>query len=124
MTAFCLDAEVAVPHLEGAVAAPAIRLSVLNVLQEQQSLTAVERFAQRHAANDVPDARIYEDLIPLSKPAPGQQYAFRVDLDACSGCKACVAACHNLNGLDEDEAWRIGRAAARRIERSCRCCST
>ena len=76
------------------------------MLQEQQSLTAVERFAQRHAANDVPDARIYEDLIPLSKPGPGQQYGFRVDLDLCTGCKACVAACHSLNGLDEEEAWR------------------
>ena len=76
------------------------------MLQEQQSLTAVERFAQRHAANDVPDARIYEDLIPLSKPGPGQQYGFRVDLDVCTGCKACVAACHSLNGLDEEEAWR------------------
>ena len=103
---FGLDREVAVPHLEGAVAAPAIRLSVLNVLQEQQSLTAVDRFAQRHAANDVPSARVYEDLIPLSKPGPGQQYGFRVDLDACTGCKACVAACHSLNGLDEEEAWR------------------
>jgi Fe-S-cluster-containing dehydrogenase component/DMSO reductase anchor subunit len=92
--------------LEGEVAAPAIRLSVLNVLQEQRTLTAVERFAQRHAANDVPDARIYEDLIPLSKPGPGQQYGFRVDLDVCTGCKACVAACHSLNGLDDDEAWR------------------
>jgi formate dehydrogenase iron-sulfur subunit len=29
-----------------------------------------------------------------------------VDLDKCSGCKACVSACHSLNGLDEDETWR------------------
>jgi Fe-S-cluster-containing dehydrogenase component len=29
-----------------------------------------------------------------------------VDLDACTGCKACVSACHSLNGLDEDEMWR------------------
>jgi formate dehydrogenase iron-sulfur subunit len=97
---------VPVAHPEWTVSAPAIRLSVLNVLQEQQSLTAVERFAQRHAANDVPEARVYEDLIPLSRPGPGQQYGFRVDLDVCTGCKACVAACHSLNGLDDDEAWR------------------
>ncbi|HVY68337.1 MAG TPA: DmsC/YnfH family molybdoenzyme membrane anchor subunit, partial [Verrucomicrobiae bacterium] len=31
---------------------------------------------------------------------------FEVDLDACSGCKACVTACHSLNGLDEGETWR------------------
>ena len=45
-------------------------------------------------------------LIPLSAPNPGEQYAFEVDLDSCSGCKSCVAACHALNGLDEDETWR------------------
>jgi formate dehydrogenase iron-sulfur subunit len=48
----------------------------------------------------------YQSLIPLTTPAPNEQYAFEVDLDACSGCKACVTACHSLNGLDESEAWR------------------
>lgn len=48
----------------------------------------------------------FRDLIPLSAPKPGEQYAFEVDLDACSGCKACVAGCHSLNGLDEEETWR------------------
>lgn len=45
-------------------------------------------------------------LIPLTAPGPGEQYAFEVDLDACTGCKACVVACHSLNGLDDEEAWR------------------
>src|SRR5207302_2079666 len=36
----------------------------------------------------------------------GEQYAFEVDLDRCSGCKSCVTACHALNGLDEEETWR------------------
>ena len=78
------------------------------VLAEQQRLTAVERFARAHDAG-LPhgdSAHRYRDLIPLSKPQAGQQYAFEVDLDRCSGCKACVAACHNLNGLDEGEVWR------------------
>ena len=52
------------------------------------------------------EARRYRDLIPLSQPGPGEQYAFEVDLDACSGCKSCVVACHNLNGLEESEMWR------------------
>jgi Fe-S-cluster-containing dehydrogenase component/DMSO reductase anchor subunit len=78
-----------------------------QLLAEQRSLTAVERFALRHEAGDAPaQARYYHDLIPLSKPAAGQQYAFAVDLDACTGCKACVSACHSLNGLEEDETWR------------------
>ncbi len=32
--------------------------------------------------------------------------AFQVDLDQCSGCKACVVACHSLNGLDKGESFR------------------
>ena len=77
------------------------------LLYEQQQTTAVERFAQAHAHQTEPLlSDHYRDLIPLSAPRPGEQYAFEVDLDVCSGCKACVAACHNLNGLDEAEHWR------------------
>ncbi len=82
---------------------------VQHYLREQQNLTAVERFSQRHEAHELgPDARYYRDLLPLEKPGPGQQLAFQVDLDACSGCKACVTACHQLNGLDDEEGetWR------------------
>jgi formate dehydrogenase iron-sulfur subunit len=78
-----------------------------HYLQQQQQLTAVERFSQRHDADAIPaQARYYHDLIPLERPAPGQQYAFDVDLDSCTGCKACVTACHSLNGLDDDESFR------------------
>jgi formate dehydrogenase iron-sulfur subunit len=84
------------------------RLPLLeHFLREQGTMTAVERFAQRHENEVLPShARFYRDLLPASPPAPGQQYAFQVDLDVCTGCKACVTACHNLNGLDEGEAWR------------------
>ena len=78
-----------------------------ELLAEQQSLTAVERFARQHESGGVPaQARYYRELIPLDKPKAGEQYAFGVDLDACTGCKACVSACHSLNGLDDDETWR------------------
>ena len=82
---------------------------VQQYLREQGRLTAVERFSQRHDAHDLPPhAKTYRDLIPLAKPKAGEQYAFEVDLDACTGCKACVTACHQLNGLDGDEGetWR------------------
>jgi Fe-S-cluster-containing dehydrogenase component/DMSO reductase anchor subunit len=82
---------------------------VQKYLDEQKRLTAVERFSQRHEADALaPGARYYRDLLPLERPGPGQQLAFQVDLDACSGCKACVTACHQLNGLDDDEGetWR------------------
>ncbi|HAB16843.1 MAG TPA: molybdopterin oxidoreductase, partial [Verrucomicrobiales bacterium] len=77
------------------------------LVADQRRLTAVERFAEHHDAQDGPVfAEHYRELIPLSTPRPGEQYAFEVDLDRCSGCKACVTACHSLNGLDEEESWR------------------
>lgn len=76
-------------------------------LSEQGNLTAVEQFERRHDGDLLTThSRYYRDLVPLSAPGPGQQYAFEVDLDACTGCKACVVACHNINGLDEGESFR------------------
>jgi formate dehydrogenase iron-sulfur subunit len=88
------------------VSASANSLLVSELLLKQREMTAVERFAQRHEAGETPPSGCYEALIPLARPKAGEQYGFRVDLDACTGCKACVAACNNLNGLDEGEAWR------------------
>ena len=83
------------------------RTLIDDILAEQQVLTAVERFARKHERDALPaQSRYYRDLIPLSKPGQGEQYAFAVDLDACTGCKACVSACHSLNGLDDGETWR------------------
>jgi len=82
-----------------------MRLALLDqYLREQHDLSAVERFARDHDVGG--SARRYEALLPATAPGPGQQYAFEVDLDACSGCKSCVTACHNLNGLDDGETWR------------------
>src|SRR5436309_64998 len=74
-------------------------------IAEQKDLPAVAQFAAWHERLPSSSGH-YRNLIPFSKPQPGQQYAFEVDLDLCSGCKACVTACHKLNGLDEDETWR------------------
>ncbi len=77
-----------------------------RLLQDQQQ-PAAARFSDVHDRGDFPQGQVsYRALIPLTRPALGEQYAFEVDLDACSGCKACVAACHNLNGLGEHEMWR------------------
>jgi Fe-S-cluster-containing dehydrogenase component/DMSO reductase anchor subunit len=102
---------------------------IAEALAEQQLFTPVAEFGRREhlglvrplpdraegqrqpdeggsEARFSPPAHLYQDLIPLTQPGPGEQYAFTVDLDACSGCKACVSACHSLNGLDDEETWR------------------
>lgn len=86
---------------------------VLQLLQEQADLSAVEMFSAWHESaspeqlDALPQqARYYQSLLPATMPSAEEQYGFKVDLDACSGCKACVVACHTLNGLDEDESWR------------------
>ncbi|MAG94761.1 MAG: molybdopterin oxidoreductase [Planctomycetaceae bacterium] len=77
------------------------------LLFEQQQPTALDRFGRLLETGALPvQARYYQSLIPATAPEAGEQYAFEVDLDVCSGCKSCVAACHMLNGLDEQESWR------------------
>ena len=82
------------------------RTLIDELLESQGTLaTPAARFAEIH--DRTPDlADHYRTLIPLTKPGPGEQYAFEVSLDRCTGCKACVSACHSLNGLDDHEAWR------------------
>jgi formate dehydrogenase iron-sulfur subunit len=77
-----------------------------ELLAEQNNLqTPVARFSEIHdRASDLEPH--YRSLIPLTKPASDEQYAFEVSLDRCTGCKACVSACHSLNGLDDHESWR------------------
>lgn len=106
---------ISLPILNGqpAPTGPAL---VAALLEEQRSFSAVDQFSEWHSAapegNDGAahasrfDVPRYRSLLPATPPAAGQQYAFEVDLDRCSGCKACVVACHALNGLDENETWR------------------
>jgi Fe-S-cluster-containing dehydrogenase component/DMSO reductase anchor subunit len=93
--------------------APKKEFSLIDELLagQQQLQTPAARFADAHSAfqqNGDTDllSALSVQLIPLTAPGPGEQYAFEVSLDSCTGCKACVAACHSLNGLDEHETWR------------------
>jgi formate dehydrogenase iron-sulfur subunit len=81
--------------------------TLLDAIAAQREMTAVEHLAAWHASNPhgQPGGQ-YSDLIPQAEPGTGQQYRFAVNLDQCSGCKACVTACHHQNGLEEGEAWR------------------
>lgn len=83
------------------------RALIENYLADQSRLqTPAARFAATHDHGAHAAGALHSSLIPLTAPRPGEQYAFEVNLDACCGCKACVTACHSLNGLDDDEAWR------------------
>lgn len=89
---------------------------ISHALSEQQTLrTPVALFSREYDSKSV--KKRFTHLIPLSKPLAGEQYGFEVNLDACTGCKACVAACHSLNGLDDDESWRdVGLLVGTRIQ--------
>lgn len=85
-------------------ALPAERSLIDDLLRDQQTLTAVERFSSLHSKGRLSNK--YSALMPTRGPGPGEQYRFEVNLDACTGCKACVSACHSMNGLDDNESFR------------------
>ncbi len=93
-------------------------VQLIAINDEQQPVdthgTAVEAFATWHESHgQALQTDRYRALMPTSAPGPGQQYAFEVSLDTCSGCKACVTACHSLNGLEPNETWRkVGQLAS------------
>jgi formate dehydrogenase iron-sulfur subunit len=63
------------------------RTLIDELIAEQQRLTPVERFAERHERGSMPaQERYYRSLIPEIRPGAGEQYAFAVDLDVCTGC--------------------------------------
>ncbi len=105
---------------------------VHQYIEKQAILSAIETFSQKHD-EDVfeKDQKKYQELLPSKVPGKGQQYAFEVDLDKCTGCKACVTGCHNENGLEEGETWRSvglvqggtnGNSAIQHITSACHHC--
>lgn len=92
------------------------RTLIDELLAAERERPAVEKFSRWHELRPVsPPDRRYRHLLPLSAAGDGEQYSFEVNLDACTGCKACVTACHSLNGLEEEESWRrVGQLVSRR----------
>lgn len=77
------------------------------LLRAQKQTTLVEAFSEDYEQVKRSTGKVYEASVDAYQTVgPGQQLAFRVDLDMCTGCKACVTACHSLNGLAPHETWR------------------
>lgn len=105
------------PRATLAAFAPSIAEEIRRSMEEAAALPAVDIFSQWHETTATPAHEgLYRALLPATDPGPGEQYAFEVDLDRCSGCKACVASCHSQNGLDEDESWRTTGALVGTID--------
>ncbi len=90
------------------MSASALKGLIDEALAEQQDMRAVLEFSRFHDRLHGEPAlkKHYSTLIPSKSPLGNQQYAFEVNLDACTGCKACVAGCNSMNGLDADESFR------------------
>lgn len=78
-----------------------------GTVRDEPPRSAVDEFGDWHdRSGPAAVGARYSTLIPAAPLRSGEQYRFEVDLDACSGCKACVSACHSLNGLEGAEIWR------------------
>lgn len=67
------------------------------------SPSPIEQFAQEaHSQQE----GFYRTLVPTKSLGKDEQLAFSIDLERCTGCQSCVAACHSMNGLHESETWR------------------